>query len=73
MRIYTGPYTAHHLQMPKAGIRFGSNQKYKNMLADPVTGKVSPGKTFLAGLGAGVCVESSRKKKKKERKKLSCS
>eukprot|EP00624_Nannochloropsis_granulata_P006932 evm.model.NODE_5521_length_8807_cov_42.282162.1 len=37
---------------PKAGIRFGSNAHFKKMLMDE-NGKLTPGKNFLAGVGAG--------------------
>ena len=37
---------------PKAGIRFGSNAHFKKMLMDD-NGKLTPGKNFLAGVGAG--------------------
>jgi len=40
--------------VPKMAIRFASFEKYKNALADPVTGQTATGKVFLAGLGAGV-------------------
>ena len=40
--------------VPKAGIRFGFNAYLKEKLRDPVTGQLTPGKNFLAGLGAGV-------------------
>ena len=39
--------------IPKAGIRFGLNGIIKDMLRDD-KGKLSVGKNFLAGLGAGV-------------------
>ena len=37
---------------PKAGIRFGSNAHFKKMMMDE-NGKLTPGKNFLAGVGAG--------------------
>lgn len=40
--------------IPKAGIRFGLNSVIKDMLRDKDTGKLTPAKNFLAGLGAGV-------------------
>jgi solute carrier family 25 citrate transporter 1 len=40
--------------IPKAGIRFGLNSVIKDALRDKETGKLTPGKNFLAGLGAGV-------------------
>ena len=40
--------------IPKAGIRFGLNSVLKDQLRDPASGKLSPGRNFLAGLGAGV-------------------
>lgn len=40
--------------MPKAGIRFGLNSVIKDNLRDK-DGKLTIGKNFLAGLGAGVC------------------
>ena len=39
--------------IPKAGIRFGLNALIKDNLRDS-EGKLTPGKNFLAGLGAGV-------------------
>jgi solute carrier family 25 citrate transporter 1 len=39
--------------MPKAGIRFGLNSVIKDKLRDK-DGKLTPGKNFVAGLGAGV-------------------
>ena len=39
--------------MPKAGIRFGLNSVIKDMLRD-ANGNLTPGKNFVAGLGAGV-------------------
>ena len=39
--------------IPKAGIRFGLNGVFKEYLKDE-RGKLTPGKNFLAGLGAGV-------------------
>lgn len=38
--------------MPKAGIRFGGNAYFKTILADD-RGKLTMGKQFLAGMGAG--------------------
>lgn len=38
--------------IPKAGIRFGANDVCKDLLRDE-NGKLSPGKNFLAGVGAG--------------------
>ncbi|TFJ85469.1 hypothetical protein NSK_002979 [Nannochloropsis salina CCMP1776] len=38
---------------PKAGIRFGSNAYFKKQLMDD-QGKLTPGKNFLAGVGAGI-------------------
>jgi solute carrier family 25 citrate transporter 1 len=40
--------------VPKAGIRFGMNAYLKDQLRDAETGKLTPAKNFLAGLGAGV-------------------
>jgi len=40
--------------MPKAGIRFGLNSVIKDNLRDK-EGKLTIGKNFFAGLGAGVC------------------
>jgi len=41
---------------PKAGIRFGSNAYFKKQLMDD-QGKLTPGKNFLAGVGAGMFEE----------------
>src|SRR5687767_9452232 len=38
--------------MPKAGIRFGGNAYCKQLLADE-KGKLTMGRQFLAGMGAG--------------------
>ena len=40
--------------IPKAGIRFGLNATFKDKLKDK-DGKLTAGKNFVAGLGAGVC------------------
>ncbi len=40
--------------VPKAGIRFGGNQFYRDLLKDPKTGNVGVGAAFTAGLLAGV-------------------
>jgi len=40
--------------VPKAGIRFGLNSVIKDKLRDKKDGTLTPGKNFLAGLGAGV-------------------
>lgn len=40
--------------VPKAGIRFGLNAVFKDVLRDKNTGQLTPAKNFLAGLGAGV-------------------
>ncbi|KFG84613.1 putative succinate-fumarate transporter [Metarhizium anisopliae] len=40
--------------VPKMAIRFTSFEAYKQLLADPATGRVSGQATFLAGLAAGV-------------------
>ncbi|KAG8414594.1 Mitochondrial succinate-fumarate transporter [Metarhizium acridum] len=40
--------------VPKMAIRFTSFEAYKQLLADPATGKVSGQATFAAGLAAGV-------------------
>eukprot|EP00545_Synedropsis_sp_CCMP1620_P003044 CAMPEP_0119023690 /NCGR_PEP_ID=MMETSP1176-20130426/30440_1 /TAXON_ID=265551 /ORGANISM="Synedropsis recta cf, Strain CCMP1620" /LENGTH=280 /DNA_ID=CAMNT_0006978799 /DNA_START=55 /DNA_END=897 /DNA_ORIENTATION=+ len=40
--------------VPKAGIRFGLNAVIKDKLRDKETGKLTVGKNFVAGLGAGV-------------------
>jgi solute carrier family 25 citrate transporter 1 len=39
--------------VPKAGVRFGLNAHFKDMLKDK-DGKISIGSNFLAGLGAGI-------------------
>jgi solute carrier family 25 (mitochondrial citrate transporter), member 1 len=40
--------------IPKAGIRFGLNAYIKDLLRDPKTNQLTPGKNFIAGLGAGI-------------------
>ena len=40
--------------IPKAGIRFGLNAQFKEILRDKKTGKLSPAGSFVSGMGAGV-------------------
>ena len=54
LTLYTGLTPTLVFSVPKAGIRFGGNQFFRNLLKDPTTGNVSTGKAFLAGLAAGV-------------------
>ena len=44
--------------MPKAGIRFGGNAYFKQLLADE-RGKLTMAKQFMAGLGAGATGRST--------------
>ena len=44
--------------MPKAGIRFGGNAYFKQLLADE-RGKLTMAKQFVAGLGAGATGRST--------------
>jgi len=37
--------------IPKAGVRFLAFEEFKKLLMDKDTGKMTPGKNFLAGLG----------------------
>ena len=53
--LYTGLTPVLIFSAPKAGVRFGTNQFFRNQLADKTTGKVSMGRSFLAGLCAGIC------------------
>ena len=53
--LYTGLTPVLIFSAPKAGVRFGANQFFRNQLADKNTGKVSMGLSFLAGLCAGIC------------------
>ena len=53
--LYTGLTPVLIFSAPKAGVRFGANQFFRNQLADKRTGKVSMGLSFLAGLCAGIC------------------
>ncbi|KAH8047559.1 hypothetical protein JL722_13002 [Aureococcus anophagefferens] len=55
LSLYNGLAPVLAFSAPKAGVRFGANTHFRNALADPDTGKVSMGASFLAGLGAGVC------------------
>lgn len=55
LSLYNGLAPVLLFSVPKAGIRFGANTYFKNMLRDKETGKVSMGNAFLAGLCAGVC------------------
>ena len=54
LTLYTGLTPTLVFSVPKAGIRFGGNQFFRNLLKDPTTGNVSTEKAFLAGLAAGV-------------------
>lgn len=40
--------------IPKMAIRFSSYEFYRGLLTDKATGKISTGKTFIAGVGAGI-------------------
>jgi solute carrier family 25 (mitochondrial citrate transporter), member 1 len=40
--------------IPKAGIRFGLNAVFKDLLRDKKTGQLTAGQNFLAGMGAGI-------------------
>mmetsp|Transcript_2850 Transcript_2850/g.4318 ORF Transcript_2850/g.4318 Transcript_2850/m.4318 type:complete len:287 (+) Transcript_2850:138-998(+) len=51
--LYRGLGVTLLFSMPKAGIRFGGNAYCKKLLADD-QGKLSMGRNFLAGVGAGV-------------------
>lgn len=51
--LYNGLGVTLLFSVPKAGIRFGANSQCKKMLADD-QGKLTMGKNFLAGVGAGV-------------------
>jgi len=55
LSLYNGLAPTLAFAAPKAGVRFGANQFFRNRLADPATGHVSMGKSFLAGLCAGIC------------------
>lgn len=55
LSLYNGLVPTLMFTVPKAGIRFGSNNFFRNQLADATTGKVSMGSSFLAGMCAGVC------------------
>lgn len=52
--LYAGLTPTLVFSIPKAGIRFGSNQFYRNMLKDKAAGNVSPAMSFVAGLLAGI-------------------
>ena len=43
LSLYNGLAPVLIFSVPKAGIRFGANQYFRNLLADPVSGKVSMG------------------------------
>jgi len=53
--LYNGLAPVLIFAVPKAGIRFGANTYFKNLLRDKETGKISMGFAFLAGMCAGVC------------------
>jgi solute carrier family 25 (mitochondrial citrate transporter), member 1 len=40
--------------IPKAGIRFGLNAVFKDLLRDKTTGQLTASQHFLAGMGAGI-------------------
>jgi hypothetical protein len=50
--LYRGLSVTLVFSIPKAGIRFGGNAYCKQLLADE-KGKLTMGKQFLAGMGAG--------------------
>eukprot|EP00164_Ancoracysta_twista_P006471 GFYU01009012.1.p2 GENE.GFYU01009012.1~~GFYU01009012.1.p2 ORF type:complete len:342 (-),score=124.74 GFYU01009012.1:151-1176(-) len=50
--LYRGLSPLLYFSVPKAGVRFLAFESYSNMLRDE-EGKMTPGKNFLAGLGAG--------------------
>ena len=52
--LYTGLTPTLIFSVPKAGIRFGGNQFFRNQLKDPKTGNVSVSGSFTAGLLAGI-------------------
>ena len=54
LSLYSGLAPTLLGSIPKAGIRFGLNAALKDVLRDPVTGQLTAGQQFLAGLGAGV-------------------
>jgi solute carrier family 25 (mitochondrial citrate transporter), member 1 len=54
MSLYRGLTPTLLGSIPKAGIRFGLNAVIKDLLRDPKTNQLTPGKNFIAGLGAGV-------------------
>jgi hypothetical protein len=52
LSLYRGLSVTLVFSVPKAGIRFGGNAYCKQLLADE-KGKLTMGKQFLAGMGAG--------------------
>jgi solute carrier family 25 citrate transporter 1 len=52
--LYTGLTPVLIFSAPKAGVRFGANQFFRNQLAD-TENKVSMGLAFVSGLCAGIC------------------
>jgi hypothetical protein len=53
LSLYNGLAPVLAFSAPKAGVRFGANTHFRNALADPDTGKVSMGASFLAGQQKG--------------------
>lgn len=51
--LYRGLSTLLIGSIPKAGVRFLAFEEYKKLIMDK-DGKMSPGRNFMAGLGAGV-------------------
>lgn len=41
--------------IPKAGLRFGGNSIFRDILREKGTGKISATKNMIAGMGAGIC------------------
>lgn len=54
LSLYNGLAPVLLFSVPKAGIRFGGNTYFGNLLRDKETGKLSMGMSFVAGLCAGV-------------------
>jgi solute carrier family 25 citrate transporter 1 len=52
--LYTGLTPVLIFSVPKAGIRFGGDQYFRQQFKDAKTGKVSMASSFAAGMCAGV-------------------
>mmetsp|Transcript_1413 Transcript_1413/g.3796 ORF Transcript_1413/g.3796 Transcript_1413/m.3796 type:complete len:331 (+) Transcript_1413:37-1029(+) len=52
--LYRGLVSLLYFSIPKVAVRFGAFEQAKGLLMDPKTGEISPARTLVAGLSAGV-------------------